>query len=105
MGVDGTTGADGFLEWWAAQVERTLGSLDGRRAGARPEDRPWLARLLELAPARFATAVLDDPGCNLSMWNLHMHSLQSLPEGTLVDGRWPLRWLDLPGFDPTGPTD
>ena len=103
MGVDGTTGADGFLVWWAAQVERTLGSLDGRRAGARSEDRPWLGRLLELAPARFATAVLEDPGCNLSMWNLHMHSLQSTPAGTLVDGRRPLRWLDLPGFRPDRP--
>jgi glycosyltransferase involved in cell wall biosynthesis len=103
MAVDGTADADGFLVWWAAQVERTLGSLDGRRAGARPEDRPWPARLLELAPARFATAVLDDPGCNLSMWNLHLHSLQSTPEGTLVDGRWPLRWLDLPSFRPDRP--
>ncbi len=103
MGVDGTAGADGFLVWWASQVERTLGSLDGRRAGARPEDRPWLGRLLELAPARFATAVLDDPGCNLSMWNLHMHTLESTLEGTVVDGRRPLRWLDLPGFSPDRP--
>ncbi len=103
MGVDGTTGADGFLVWWAAQVERMLGSLDGRRAGARPEDRAWLGRMLELAPARFATAVLEDPGCNLSMWNLHMHSLQSTSEGTLVDGHRPLRWLDLPDFRPDRP--
>jgi glycosyltransferase involved in cell wall biosynthesis len=103
MGVDGTSGADGFLVWWAAQVERTLGSLDGRRAGARPEDRAWLWRMLELAPARFATGVLDDPGCNLSMWNLHLHTLQSTPEGTLVDRRWPLRWLDLPDFRPDRP--
>jgi glycosyltransferase involved in cell wall biosynthesis len=103
LGVDGTAGADGFLVWWAAQVERTLGSLDGRRAGARSEDRPWLGRLLELAPARFATAVLEDPGCNLSMWNLHTHTLQSTSEGTLVDGHWPLRWLDLPDFRPDRP--
>jgi glycosyltransferase involved in cell wall biosynthesis len=103
MGVDGTAGADGFLVWWAAQVERTLGSLDGRRAGARPEDRSWLGRLLELAPARFATAVLEDPECNLSMWNLHMHTLQSTSEGTFVDGHWPLRWLDLPDFRPDRP--
>jgi glycosyltransferase involved in cell wall biosynthesis len=103
MGVDGTPGAGGFLVWWAAQVERTLGSLDGRRAGARPEDRAWLGRMLELAPARFATGVLDDPGCNLSMWNLHLHTLQSTPEGTLVDGASPLRWLDLPDFRPDRP--
>jgi glycosyltransferase involved in cell wall biosynthesis len=103
VGVDGTAAADGFLTWWTGHVEQTLGSLDGRRAGARPEDRPWLARLLELAPARFATAVLEDPGCNLSLWNLHLHSLQSTPEGTLVDGSWPLRWLDLTGFRPDRP--
>ena len=103
VGVDGTHDADGFLAWWAAHVEETLGSLDGRRRGARPEDRPWLARLLELAPARFSTAVLEDPGCNLSMWNLHLHSLQSTADGVLVDGHWPLRFLDLPGFDPDRP--
>ncbi len=103
VGVDGTAAADGFLTWWSGHVEQMVGSLDDRRAGARPEDRPWLARLLELAPARFATAVLEDPGCNLSKWNLHLHSLQSTPEGTLVDERWPLRWLDLPGFRPDRP--
>ena len=59
--------------------------------------------MLELAPARFATGVLDDPGCNLSMWNLHLHTLQSTPEGTLVDGARPLRWLDLPDFRPDRP--
>jgi glycosyltransferase involved in cell wall biosynthesis len=103
VGVDGTAGADGFLTWWSGHLEQMLGSLDGRRAGMRPEDRPWLARLLELAPARFATAVLDDPGCNLSLWNLHTHTLQSTAEGVCVDGREPLRWLDLPGFRPDRP--
>ncbi|HEY2536886.1 MAG TPA: glycosyltransferase [Solirubrobacteraceae bacterium] len=103
MGVDGTAGAEGFLVWWAAQVEQTLGSLDGRRAGARPEDRGWLRRMLELAPARFATGVLEDPGCNLSMWNLHLHILQASTERTLVDGVWPLRWLNLPDFRPDRP--
>jgi len=103
MGVDGTPAADGFLAWWAAHVEQALGSLDARRSGARPEDRGWLARFLELAPARFSTAVLDDPGCNLNMWNLHRHALAATPEGVMVDGRWPLRFLNLPGFDPDRP--
>jgi glycosyltransferase involved in cell wall biosynthesis len=103
LGVDGAPSADGFLTWWTGCIEQTLGSFDGRRAGVRPEDRPWLARLLELAPARFATAVLEDPGCNLSMWNLHTHTLESTLEGTVVDGHWPLRWLDLPGFRPDRP--
>jgi len=103
MGVAPGAQADGFLAWWTAHVEGTLGSLDARRSGARPEDRPWLARFLELAPARFETAVLDDPGCNLNMWNLHRRALQPGPDGVLVDGRWPLRFLNLPGFEPERP--
>lgn len=103
LAVRGGDEADGFLAWWQERVQRILGSLDGREIGARPEDRPWLARYLELAPARFATAVLDDPGSNLSMWNLHAHLLEGPPEAVLVDGSWPLRFLNLPGFDPGKP--
>jgi Glycosyl transferases group 1 len=103
MAIEDSGEADGFLAWWAGHVEEALGSLDARRSGYRPEDRPWLARFLELAPARFATAVLEDPGCNLSMWNLHAHTLQATPEGVQVDGAWPLRFLNLPGFDPSRP--
>ena len=103
MGVDGTAEAEGFLRWWAGHVEQTLGSPDARRSGARPEDRPWLARFLELAPARFSTAVLDDPGCNLNMWNLHRRTLHATSDGVLVNGRWPLRFLNLPGFEPDRP--
>jgi hypothetical protein len=103
IAVDGSGEALSFLDWWEWHVARALGSLDARRSGDRPEDRPWLARFLELAPARFATAVLDDPGCNLSMWNLHGRVLGGSPEAPLVDGRWPLRFLNLPGFDPSRP--
>lgn len=103
IGVDGSSAASGFLEWWAVQVEATIGSLDGAHVGARPEDRPWLARALELAPARFSTAVLEAPGCNLSMWNLHLHTLEQVGEGVLVDGGWPARFMNLPGFEPDRP--
>jgi glycosyltransferase involved in cell wall biosynthesis len=103
MAIDGTPRSRAFLEWWGARVEQTLGSLDARSSGERPEDRPWLARFLELAPARFSTGVLDDPGCNLNLWNLDRHSLRAGPAGELVDGRWPLRFLNLPGFDPDHP--
>jgi glycosyl transferase family 1 len=103
IGVDAGAKAQGFLEWWGEHVEQTLGSLDARRSGQRPEDRPWLARYLELAPARHATAVLEDPGCNLSMWNLHGRTLSGVPELALVEERWPVRFLNLPGFDPTHP--
>jgi len=103
MGVDGSSDANDFLVWWAGHVEEALGSLDVRRGGFRPEDRGWLARFLELAPARFSSAVLDDPGCNLNMWNLPFHTLQSGPNGVTVDRRWPLRFLNLPGFEPDRP--
>jgi hypothetical protein len=103
VGVDASERAASFLDWWQAHVEQALGSLDARRSGDRPEDRPWLARFLELAPARFATAVLDDPGCNLNVWNLHTHTLAGPPQAPLVDGRWPLRFVHLPGFDPARP--
>lgn len=102
MGVDGSPQACGFLQWWASHLEGMLGSLDGIQARGRPEDRPWLARMLELAPARFATAVLDDPGCNVSMWNLHERALESTPEGVRVGGQ-PLRFMDFAGFEPDHP--
>jgi glycosyltransferase involved in cell wall biosynthesis len=103
IGVDGGERAASFLAWWQEHVEAARGSLDAHSSGERPEDRPWLGRFLELAPARFATAVLDDPGCNLSLWNLHRHALRAGARGTLVDDRWPLRFLSLPGFDPDRP--
>jgi glycosyltransferase involved in cell wall biosynthesis len=60
-------------------------------------------RSLELAPARLNVATLDDPGCNLSAWNLTQHDLSKGPDGVLVDGRWPLRLMVLDGFDPGRP--
>jgi glycosyltransferase involved in cell wall biosynthesis len=103
MAVDGGSASKEFLSWWAAHVEASLGSLDALRVGDRPEDRPWLARFLELAPARFSTGVLDEPGCNLSMWNLDRHMLEADGENVLVDGGGPVRFLNLPGFDPDRP--
>jgi glycosyltransferase involved in cell wall biosynthesis len=103
VAVDGGRAAREFLSWWARRVEQTLGSLDALRVGARPEDRPWLARFLELAPARFSTGVLEDSGCDLSLWNLHRHTLQARGDEVAVDGRGPLRFLNLPGFDPDRP--
>jgi glycosyltransferase involved in cell wall biosynthesis len=103
IGVDGSESCEEFVEWWRGRVEHALGSLDGRRSGERPEDRPWLARYLELAPARFGAAVLQEPGFNLSMWNLHRHRLEGGAEGALVDGGRPLRFLNLPGFHPDHP--
>jgi hypothetical protein len=103
IGVDGSTESQGFLRWWCDRQQSSLGEPEGRPRRHDAEDREWLLRLLELAPARFSTAVLDDPGCNLSMWNLHQHSLEETPDGIEVDGRAPLRFMDLPGFEPDHP--
>ena len=46
MAVEGASASNAFLGWWRAHVEQTLGSLDARSSGERPEDRPWLARFL-----------------------------------------------------------
>ena len=48
--------------------------------------------------------MLDDPGCNLSPWNLHRRTLQTGADRVSVDGRWPLRFLHLPGFEPDHPS-
>jgi glycosyltransferase involved in cell wall biosynthesis len=103
LAVNGSPQCCELLEWWNEHVEQTLGSLDAFTVGARPEDRPWLARFLELAPARFATGVLEDPGSNLSLWNLHLHALHAGPDGVTVDDGEPLRFLNLAGFDPDRP--
>jgi glycosyltransferase involved in cell wall biosynthesis len=105
MAIDGSARSREFLAWWAAHVEASLGSLDALRVGDRPEDRPWLARFLELAPARFSIGLLNDPGSNLSLWNLDRHTLDDGEgkAGVTVDGDWPLRLLNLPGFDPERP--
>jgi Glycosyl transferases group 1 len=103
MAVDGSARAMAFLEWWQRHVDRAFAVSDKGGTGARPEDRPWLARFLELAPSLFSWPVLDDPGCNLSMWNLDRRTLQGTVDGAVVDGSWPLRFVNLPGFDPALP--
>lgn len=103
IGVDGSPQSRSFLRWWHDRLQDELGRLDGRPRSHDKEDWEWLLRRLELAPARFSTAVLDDPGCNLSVWNLHEHSLAQTHAGIKVDDRWPLRFMDLPGFEPDRP--
>ncbi|MHB8234162.1 MAG: glycosyltransferase [Solirubrobacteraceae bacterium] len=103
LAIDGGPDSRELLGWWIAHVEETLGSLDAFAVGARPEDRPWMARFLELAPARFAAGVLEDPGVNLSLWNLHERQLRDSGGGVIAVGDGPARLLNLPGFDPDRP--
>jgi hypothetical protein len=103
IGIDGSAPSRSFLRWWIERAEGVLGGLDG---GPRPhdaEDWHWLLRMLELGPTRFPVTMLEDPGCNVSVWNLHERSLDETPDGIVVDGQWPLRLMDLPGFEADHP--
>ena len=103
MAVDGSGRSQDFLKWWIGHVRAALGSLDTLEVGQRPEDRPWLARFLRAGAGALSTGVLDDPGCNLSSWNLDRHVLARDGSTVVVDERWPLRFLNLTGFDPDRP--
>jgi glycosyltransferase involved in cell wall biosynthesis len=103
IAVGASAPARRFLDWWIARLESVYGPLDGHPERVSSEDRVWLMRMLELAPARFSTGLLDQPEWNLSRWNLHEHQLAETERGVVVDGRWPLRLLDLPGFEPDHP--
>ncbi|MGH2867359.1 MAG: glycosyltransferase [Solirubrobacteraceae bacterium] len=103
MGVDGSPPAVSFLRWWIGRLDEIAGSPDGVLPGHNPRDRYWLQRSLELACARVEVATLDDLGCELSAWNLPEHELSTSANKMLVDGDWPLRLVDLGGFEPDRP--
>ncbi len=103
IGVDAGVAAAEFLTWWGRHTLEALGSLDGMSVGYRPEDQPWLARFLELAPARFGTGVLDEAEFDLSLWNLDRHVLTQEHGRLIADGGRTVRLLNLPGFDPDRP--
>ncbi|MGB9184461.1 MAG: glycosyltransferase [Solirubrobacteraceae bacterium] len=83
-----------FLQWWSerrqeAEQRETPDSADGR----------WL----DLAAKRFpGLAVVADPGCEVSYWNLHERPLTRHGEQVLAAGR-PLRSLQFAGFRPDRP--
>ena len=103
MGVDGSPDAHSFLRWWIDRADSVLGGLGGNPKAHDTEDWRWLLRMLELVPARFSVSVLDDRGCNVSLWNLHEREVEEGASGFVVDGEAPLRFLDLPGFEPEHP--
>ncbi|MBV9801462.1 MAG: glycosyltransferase [Solirubrobacterales bacterium] len=77
-----------FLAWWSRRLEEQDGGS---------------ARWLELAPDLFpSVAVLDDPGCNVSYWNLHERPLTRRGEKLLAAER-PLRFVDFTGVRPDRP--
>jgi glycosyltransferase involved in cell wall biosynthesis len=88
VAVTRSTNAERFLEWWSRRVEEQ---------GGAP------ARWLDLAPDLFPSlALLDDPGCNVSYWNVHERPLERRGEKLLAATR-PLRFVDFTGVRPDRP--
>jgi glycosyltransferase involved in cell wall biosynthesis len=100
MAVNASEQSGAFLDWWIHRLDRIMGTPDGRRIGHVAEDHGWAYRSLELAPTLFDATVVADPGCNLSSWNLHEHTLEKLGDQLVMDGGRRVRLLDLSGFDP-----
>ena len=76
-----------FLSWWTRRADEATGPA------------PWL----DLAPALFSgAAFLDDPGCNVSFWNVHERQLERRDDQLLAGGR-PLRFFDFTGLEPDRP--
>jgi glycosyltransferase involved in cell wall biosynthesis len=103
IAVGGSASASDFLRWWTDHVRLGFGTLDGRHQAPRPEGREFIHRSLALAPALFGAEIVEDPGCNLSIWNMHEHSLAKTPAGIVVDGRVPLRLVVLVDYAPDRP--
>jgi hypothetical protein len=103
MAIDGSPRSQEFLSWWIHRLDAIIGSPDSRVGRLLPDEPHGVYRNLELAPTLFGAAKLEDPGCNLSFWNLHEHTLRSGGSGFIVDERWPLRFVDFSGFDPHRP--
>ena len=103
IAVDGSPDGNAFLFWWIKHLDAVMGRPQGGAQGHQPADRHSIYRSLQLAPTLFGAGLLEDPGCNVSFWNLHEHTVVQTPSGLVVDDRWPLRFLELSGFDPHRP--
>ncbi len=85
LAVSRSGDGEAFLQWWSERV------VHPGEAGAR-----WL----DLAGEMFPSAItLEDPGYNVSFWNLHERPLERRGEQLLAAGR-PLRFLHYEGFRP-----
>jgi len=86
-----------FLDWWS---DRCLEFGFYEPQVGLAVDQKWI----DLAPAFFpALQILHDPGLNLAFWNLHERKLTSGPQGWLVNGEYPLRFIHFSSFDATRP--
>jgi len=101
VAVRGDAAGRAVAAWWAERTREAAEAAGRLRTGA--DEVPPAARFgaSPLAAARpvfgDALALLEDPGWNVSYWNLHERPLASGPEGLTAAGR-PLRVLRFPGF-------
>src|SRR5207248_10631793 len=84
--------ASPFVDWWCERQDRAALAPRADRPG------PWT----ELVPALFPSHVLRDPGCGVSMWNLHTREVRAANGGYEVSGS-PLRWFHFDGYSPDAP--
>lgn len=77
-----------FVDWWSR-----------RRVESEISDGRWLTLASEELPF---IAVVTDPGCNVSHWNLHQRRLEHVDHQVLVAAS-PLRAFHFAGFRPDRP--
>jgi glycosyltransferase involved in cell wall biosynthesis len=92
--------SDGFVAVSRGQAgERFLRSWAQSSAQQEDQGRRWLELVPDLFPE---AAVLDDPGCDVSFWNLHERPLERRGKEILAGGK-PLRFVHFGGFRPDRP--
>jgi glycosyltransferase involved in cell wall biosynthesis len=95
--------AQEFLNWYGRRLSALKAALATRAPVAvRAHARLRARQLLTLAPSLFGIRVVDDPGVEVSAWNLHSRPLVRRQERILA-ARHPLRTIQFAGFDPLRP--
>lgn len=103
VGVGRAGRSDDFLQWYRARMWSLLAHLDRSVAPPLRDSARRRARgLLTLAPSLFGLQPVDDPGLELSAWNLHARVLTRNGDGVHAAGR-PVRTMNFAGFDPRRP--
>ncbi len=94
--------AERFLDRWDAALREAVQS-----PGYEPLEQssnlllahPALVAAVDAAASMPEVTLLEDPGCNVSAWNLHERRLEQVSEKYTVDGQ-PLRFFHFSGFQP-----
>ena len=103
MAIDGGRRRASCWRGGSLTSRQTLGSLDAFAVGARPEDRPWLARFLELAPGALRHGRARRRGHQPEQVEpAHATRCDASAERGRSTGA-PLRFVNLLGFDPDRP--